>query len=83
LGGSSDGNGNNCVVSAARQEKAVKQRLVVAAEHFNRDHRKGLQYLQVRLASHQIKQPKGVDVPFPSIIVHVQECMTKFVQGLF
>mmetsp|Transcript_17390 Transcript_17390/g.52068 ORF Transcript_17390/g.52068 Transcript_17390/m.52068 type:complete len:1953 (-) Transcript_17390:228-6086(-) len=37
----------DCALAAgARREKAVKQRLIVAADHFNRDYRKGLQYLQ-------------------------------------
>ncbi len=39
--------GDWALAAAARREKAVKQRLVVAADHFNRDYRKGLQYLQV------------------------------------
>ena len=32
---------------SARMEKQVKQRLTVAADHFNRDYRKGFQYCQV------------------------------------
>jgi len=31
----------------ARLEKHLKGRLAAAAEHFNRDHKKGFQYLQV------------------------------------
>lgn len=53
--GAAGGNGaghslasSDCALAAgARREKAVKQRLIVAADHFNRDYRKGLQYLQV------------------------------------
>ena len=33
---------------AARHEKYVKGKLSVAADHFNRDYKKGFQYLQVQ-----------------------------------
>lgn len=42
----SSGADNELAVSA-RMEKQVKQRLTVAADHFNRDYRKGFQYCQV------------------------------------
>jgi len=32
----------------ARAEKFLKSKLAAAAEHFNRDQKKGFQYLQVR-----------------------------------
>lgn len=35
------------VMETARVEKHVKSRLAVAAEHFNRDYKKGFQFLQV------------------------------------
>ena len=38
---------DSALALAARVEKQVKQRLTVAADHFNRDYRKGFQYLQV------------------------------------
>lgn len=39
--------GDAALALTARVEKQVKQRLTVAADHFNRDYRKGFQYLQV------------------------------------
>ena len=47
------------MVETAILEKLVKNRLAVAAEHFNRDYKKGFQYLQVVmlcLAVHQYVQ---------------------------
>ena len=47
------------MVETAILEKLVKNRLAVAAEHFNRDYKKGFQYLQVAmlcLAVHQYVQ---------------------------
>ena len=35
------------VMETARVEKHVKSRLAVAAAHFNRDYKKGFQFLQV------------------------------------
>ncbi len=35
------------VMETARVEKHVKSRLAVAADHFNRDYKKGFQFLQV------------------------------------
>ena len=35
------------VMETARVEKHVKNRLAVAADHFNRDYKKGFQFLQV------------------------------------
>lgn len=35
------------VLETARVEKHVKSRLAVAADHFNRDYKKGFQFLQV------------------------------------
>lgn len=40
-------NGQSSVADMARLEKHLKGRLAAAAEHFNRDQKKGLQYLQV------------------------------------
>ena len=37
----------NRAAEMARLEKHLKGRLAAAAEHFNRDHKKGFQYLQV------------------------------------
>ena len=37
------------VMETARVEKHVKSRLAVAADHFNRDYKKGFQFLQVSL----------------------------------
>lgn len=48
-----NGNGGGCgssdsaVVLTARVEQQVKQQLTLAAEHFNRDYRKGFQFIQV------------------------------------
>ena len=39
------------VMETARVEKHVKSRLAVAADHFNRDYKKGFQFLQVRLCA--------------------------------
>jgi len=51
-GGSADGDGGaSALTVAARHEKHVKGKLSVAADHFNRDYKKGFQYLQVRLGS--------------------------------
>ena len=36
---------------AALAEKAAKARLALAADHFNRDYKKGFQFLQVRAAT--------------------------------
>lgn len=47
-GSSGGGGGDSALALTARAEKQVKQRLTVAADHFNRDYRKGFQYLQVR-----------------------------------
>jgi hypothetical protein len=41
------GSPDNGLAVSARMEKQVKQRLTVAADHFNRDYRKGFQYCQV------------------------------------
>ncbi len=38
------------VMETARVEKHVKSRLAVAADHFNRDYKKGFQFLQVPVA---------------------------------
>jgi len=38
------------VMETARVEKHVKSRLAVAADHFNRDYKKGFQFLQVSIA---------------------------------
>jgi len=46
-GSSGGGGGDSALALTARAEKQVKQRLTVAADHFNRDYRKGFQYLQV------------------------------------
>jgi len=46
-GGSAGGASEMTV--AARHEKHVKGKLSVAADHFNRDYKKGFQYLQVPL----------------------------------
>ena len=39
--------GASTLTTAARHEKFVKGKLSVAADHFNRDYKKGFQYLQV------------------------------------
>ena len=44
------------VMETARVEKHVKSRLAVAADHFNRDYKKGFQFLQV--ISKSTKHPK-------------------------
>ena len=44
------------MVETAILEKLVKNRLAVAAEHFNRDYKKGFQYLQVGLLSLALHQ---------------------------
>ena len=41
--------GASALTVAARHEKYVKGKLSVAADHFNRDYKKGFQYLQVPL----------------------------------
>jgi hypothetical protein len=41
------GDADDVLAVSARMEKQVKQRLTVAADHFNRDYRKGFQYCQV------------------------------------
>lgn len=46
-GGTSPDAADSALALTARVEKQVKQRLTVAADHFNRDYRKGFQYLQV------------------------------------
>ena len=43
--------GDDSVAELARVEKHLKGRLAAAAEHFNRDQKKGLQYLQVSRAA--------------------------------
>ena len=51
-GGSADGGAEaSALTVAARHEKYVKGKLSVAADHFNRDYKKGFQYLQVLLGS--------------------------------
>ena len=43
----SPAHGLSPLAAAARYEKYVKGKLSVAADHFNRDYKKGFQYLQV------------------------------------
>ena len=43
--------GPSALTIAARHEKYVKGKLSVAADHFNRDYKKGFQYLEVSLAA--------------------------------
>ena len=45
----SPADGASALTTAARHEKFVKGKLSVAADHFNRDYKKGFQYLQVML----------------------------------
>lgn len=43
------------LIETALLEKLLKSKLSVAAEHFNRDYKKGFQYLQARAASRHDK----------------------------
>ena len=47
------------LAAAARYEKYVKGKLSVAADHFNRDYKKGFQYLQVRAHSTHERHGRG------------------------
>ena len=45
------------VATVALLERHAKTRLAVAADHFNRDYKKGFQFLQVRPGLAQIRSP--------------------------
>jgi hypothetical protein len=53
MAGPADGaaGGASALTTAARHEKYVKGKLSVAADHFNRDYKKGFQYLEVVASS--------------------------------
>ena len=47
------------VAAVALLEKHAKTRLAVAADHFNRDYKKGFQFLQVQQAKLVLPQQEG------------------------
>lgn len=85
--GGAPAGGLSPLAAAARYEKYVKGKLSVAADHFNRDYKKGFQYLQVGARPAALRPSRGwplgeafrvlgsMDLEFSPIALNPEACL--------